>query len=576
MTFDDQCKLLSERAHINMRDLMNCEFSKEFTLIINELKSTSGRQILYHAILGNNNIPKCICGNNLNWHPDLREYRKYCCNKCQGIGTINQRKEICLEKYGVEFNSQRPEFKDLIHKTSQKKWGVDHYTQTSEYNKRVKQTSLEKYGTEHYTQAPEVIQRNKNTCMERYGVTCSLHHPPNEKIVRQTMVEKYGAEYPLQSSEILEKTKQTNLIKYGVENPNQNKEILVKRSKTRKENYYSEETLLKLSDLNWLKTQQSTLAVHEIATAMGDISSSTLGKYFNKMDIEVKYHWHSSQERRLLYYYTARNINIETRNRKIIYPLELDIIFPDHKVAVEIDGVYFHSEEFKSDKFFHRNKTISVEKTGYKLLHFWDLEINNNFNKVVDKINHLLGLNTRIYARKLKIIQVSSDQKKRFFTENHLQNDCNSSINIGLVNEDNELMMCASFGKSRYNKKYSYELLRLASKLNFAVVGGASKLLKYFKINYMSNNETLISYCNRRWSSGNMYSLIGMKFERITTPNYEYVLGGKLMGSREKFQKHKLSKILKIFDPTLTESDNMKINGYYRLWDCGQLVFTLR
>jgi len=35
------------------------------------------------------------------------------------------------------------------------------------------------------------------------------------------------------------------------------------------------------------------------------------------------------------------------------------------------------------------------------------------------------------------------------------------------------------------------------------------------------------------------------------------------------FQKHKLKTILPTFDPTLTEWENMKNNGYDRIWDCG-------
>ena len=35
------------------------------------------------------------------------------------------------------------------------------------------------------------------------------------------------------------------------------------------------------------------------------------------------------------------------------------------------------------------------------------------------------------------------------------------------------------------------------------------------------------------------------------------------------FQKHKLKNLLSVFDSNLTEWENMKNNGFDRIWDCG-------
>jgi len=44
-------------------------------------------------------------------------------------------------------------------------------------------------------------------------------------------------------------------------------------------------------------------------------------------------------------------------------------------------------------------------------------------------------------------------------------------------------------------------------------------------------------------------------------------------GITRKFQKHKLEKMLDTFNPNLTEFENMKMNGYDRIWDCGNVKF---
>jgi len=122
-----------------------------------------------------------------------------------------------------------------------------------------------------------------------------------------------------------------------------------------------------------------------------------------------------------------------------------------------------------------------------------------------------------------------------------------------------------TYGKPRYNKNYDIEILRFCNKKDLVVVGGLSKLIS--KI-----SGHIISYCDRRYSDGNGYLKTGFILKSISPPNYFYMkLGGRL--SRIYFQKHKLKNILEVFDPTLTEWENMQLNGYDRIWDCGNLIF---
>ena len=91
----------------------------------------------------------------------------------------------------------------------------------------------------------------------------------------------------------------------------------------------------------------------------------------------------------------------------------------------------------------------------------------------------------------------------------------------------------------------------------------------------MQINETLISYSHRRFGNGGVYSKIGFSVERVTDPGYIYVKAGKFAGSRNQWQKHMLKNKLTIFDPNLSESANMELNGYHKAWDCGQIVFAM-
>jgi hypothetical protein len=92
-----------------------------------------------------------------------------------------------------------------------------------------------------------------------------------------------------------------------------------------------------------------------------------------------------------------------------------------------------------------------------------------------------------------------------------------------------------------------------------------SKLLKNIK-------TSLISYADRRYSQGKSYEKLGFTRQKSVKPNYYYMVKNLLV-SRINYQKHKLSKKLKKFDASLTEVENMHLNNFYRVWDCGNLSY---
>ena len=113
-----------------------------------------------------------------------------------------------------------------------------------------------------------------------------------------------------------------------------------------------------------------------------------------------------------------------------------------------------------------------------------------------------------------------------------------------------------------------YELLRFCNKLNTTVIGGASKLLKHFV--KVHNPNEIISYCDRRWSQGDLYEKLGFKFDHVSQPNYYYVIKGK----RENRFKYRKSELVKQgFDKNKTEHEIMLERGIYRIYDCGTKAY---
>ena len=193
-------------------------------------------------------------------------------------------------------------------------------------------------------------------------------------------------------------------------------------------------------------------------------------------------------------------------------------------------------------------------------------------NKIKNFIKSSFGVfDKKFFARKCEIKEINNITYRSFCEENHLQGYSPASVKIGLFYE-NELIQIMSFAKPRFSKDIEWELIRECSKMNYSIVGGKRKLLKYFERKY--NPKSLISYCWKDYFEGKSYTDSGFKLSKETKPNYFYTKNSlSPLESREKFQKHKLKKVLKKFDENLTEQENMKNNNYLKIFDYGNYVF---
>lgn len=251
------------------------------------------------------------------------------------------------------------------------------------------------------------------------------------------------------------------------------------------------------------------------------------------------------------------------------------IVFVDHALALEVQDLHAHTDEFYPDRYVHVNKLTQAQQQGITLWQFTDHEVLTAWPLIVSKISHALGLSQCRAARKLTIRYLSHREKQQFFRDNHLQGDVASSVNLALCDHDQPVMATA-WGASRFQRRAHWELLRMSTWCGHHVQGGASRLFEYFVKHHVHAGQTLISYSHRRLSQGMVYGHLGMQFSHHTPPGYIYVRQGQPAGSRGQWQKHTLADKLEHYDPALTEHANMRAHGYYRYWDCGQSVFTFQ
>lgn len=303
----------------------------------------------------------------------------------------------------------------------------------------------------------------------------------------------------------------------------------------------------------------------------------TNGKHFSKEEKEI-----------LSYIKKIYKGKIISNDKKVLKGKELDIYLPELKIAIEFDGLYWHSELFTENNY-HLWKTETCEEQGIKLIHIFEDEWNVKKKIVKDKIKTLLRLNTKkIYARECIIKEIDNNTKNIFLEKNHIQGKDNSSIRLGLYTStkyyDKEVLVAVmTFCKPRkalgQNKKtlYDYELSRYAGILGYNILGGFSKLLKYFERNYEWTN--IITYADRRWSTGNVYLKNNFVLNHISKPNYWYFdrTNVKFRYHRYSFRKSELKKLFpEIYNESLSEREIMRKARYNRIYDCGNYVFTYK
>lgn len=262
-------------------------------------------------------------------------------------------------------------------------------------------------------------------------------------------------------------------------------------------------------------------------------------------------------------------------DRSIISPLELDIVIPNKKIAIEYCGLYWHSEKMGKNKNYHLNKLKLCEENGYKLITIFEDEWLNKQDIVKSRLKHIISNSSsgfKIYARNCSISEIDSSTKNNFLDKNHIQGVDNSIIKLGAFC-NNELVSVMTFShgniaKGSKKEKGIWELNRFCSKLDHSVIGIASKLLKYFKRNY--DWSIIFSYADRRWSVGELYENIGFEFVGCTEPNYWYINGSLKRIHRFTLRKQKTE------SSAIPEHIIRLGEGYSRLWDCGSLKYIIK
>lgn len=485
----------------------------------------------------------------------------------------------CLEKYGVTNGSQTSESRNKIRDTANKVDRIDHMKSTKhqQYLASIAHINIEElkylYITENWSY--EDIKQKYNISGYKLDKllrdnNISKSRSQSAALVLQTKYSQAGGKDSYFEN-INKKRLQTIINKYD---SLENFSLIVSEKCKNTWNLKSDQEIISLID-NLREKYYSQ--PDKIAHAKEVRSQTNLERY--GVDNSYKLATYTSSSRPNSDFYNLLisfgfNVNCET-----YLPSSLQVKrgyrfdFQIENILLELNPWPFHNISWNPipevdpiDKFYHLNKTSTARENGYRCIHIWDWDDQ-------EKIIKSLLPKTPVYARKCELQEVPKDICDQFLNKYHFQNTCKGqAIRYGLY-YNNELIQVMTFGKPRYNKNYDYELLRLCTKNNYKVLGGANKLFSYFIKNNPS--ASIISYCDNSKFLGDVYSSLGMKLKDSGKPSRHWYHPKLKIHITDNFLRQRgfdqlFGDIFGVYGKGTSNEDLMKIHGFLDIYDCGQ------
>lgn len=203
----------------------------------------------------------------------------------------------------------------------------------------------------------------------------------------------------------------------------------------------------------------------------------------------------------------------EVGNRIILNRKELDIYVEQENIAIEFNGLHWHSEH-KKDSFYHLDKTNNCLNKNIDLFHIFEDEWIFKQDIVKSIILRKLNLIEKIENYEYLIENVSVEDTMQFLSENHLSIvDVDiSNNNIGLY-VDNTLISIICLNNNN--------CLIFCDKIFTCYTDSTKILFEHYlktKTNINLNITSLSEY--RMFKSDSIYSDLGFVKGELKEPDY--------------------------------------------------------
>lgn len=231
-------------------------------------------------------------------------------------------------------------------------------------------------------------------------------------------------------------------------------------------------------------------------------------------------------------------LKINQINFEQIFSLSLfeTYLLPQHRLCLHLISLQ-KFQESNLDIHYFQNLSQLQNANGLRIIHLWEDVWNVQKDLVQSRLLSMMGIFKRLNARHCFIERIEKPISDKFLQANHLQGSVKAKYKYGLFlkpqyvekylannSATKQLIAVSTFSARRLMKEgnragqQSYELIRFASLLGYAVMGGMDKLLKAFSAEH--NPDDIMSYADRDWSDGRSYKTLGFERIEVTEPQF--------------------------------------------------------
>lgn len=251
---------------------------------------------------------------------------------------------------------------------------------------------------------------------------------------------------------------------------------------------------------------------------------------------------------------------------------EIDMYLPDLNIAIEFNGLLWHSEILSlqngKDKKRDFKKFIECKDNMIKHIMIYEDEFLHKKEQLLNFLEYHLEVNDIYSNRKIYTKPVRPRVGIKFVEKYSMYPNINNAFYYGIYNLDtDEIIGIITYKIIKIEGLKYIKILDYTHKTNYN--------LKYCwrqcfeSILQFTEIDNTIMYCNNRLNQEDFAQLIGLKYNRLIEPSYEY------FKYPESIRMVPGTVESKIKDESLTEWEKMLIEGYNRIWNCGQSVYAM-
>lgn len=276
-----------------------------------------------------------------------------------------------------------------------------------------------------------------------------------------------------------------------------------------------------------------------------------------------------------------------TLSRNVRYPIEgvheFDIYIPELNFAVDFNGVYWHSEQFKG-RHYHEKKQDACRAAGVTLYEVWDDDWKFRKEIVLRGLAHRLNATERLkeilpdlpdiyvsrcYARKTRVEELSFTVASAFLSENHIQGAVSGSRYLGLLDQQDRVRAVMVLRSTGTGNSGEMRIERYATA--GIVPGGFSKLLTWAEKNLPVTQWT--TFADLSISDGSLYAKNGFVIDKVLPAAYSYLVNSERV-HRMSFTDKKFRTDPRLeWMPGMTVKQLADLNGIARIYDSGKIRY---